>query len=122
MRAIAADYKDEYQKLVDDYGFSKEQMLVVLKAYQLLTMDNERCKDELKNGWLGKSYMIAPKIFHKAITISTDDLVRTCCLFWEFSNDQKNVRLSKMGKAFVEENKNLFVAAKEIIVGVSELQ
>lgn len=118
-RARNADYCDAYKALPEKYGYTKEQMLVLLKVYGLYVADRESGMIEGDCGVAATCYEILPSVFHRQVpVIYTEVLVGSHQAFWEPVNGGQ--RLSEEGRAFVEDAPKLLDAATCILPGVVE--
>jgi hypothetical protein len=64
MRSRSADFEGAVKELQYSYGYTKQEMLVLIKAYETYRSDISSGKLERESGWLEASYDIAPAIFH----------------------------------------------------------
>lgn len=116
-RARNADYCDAYDALPEKYGYTKEQMLVLLKVYGKYVADKESGKSVC--GIAAACYEILSSVFHRQVpVIYTDDLVESHQAFWESVNG--GIRLSEEGRAFVKDTPKLLESATCILPGVVE--
>ena len=119
-RARNAGYCDAYDALPDKHGYTREQMLIVLKAYERYLDDVKAGKDEDVCGLVDDFYDIGPGVFHTSgITVRTTDLVDVCPEFWDCANG--TIKLSAEGREFVKCSK-LFECAENILGGVTQLR
>lgn len=120
MGACAAAYSKQFGELDDNLGYTKEEMLVFLKAYQD-QKDDAGCY----GGGLPSTYDIGPAVFHASlVTIALMELARKQPEFWERSIDSAkgSVRISRKGISFVESHPELLESAKEAMKGVGHIR
>jgi hypothetical protein len=123
MRSRSADFQDVFKQLACNHGYTKQEMLVLIKAYELYNSDVSSGKSKKDSGWVDPSYDIAPAIFHSSLqTIVIVDLRNKMPEFWESNDNDCRLRLSEIGRAYVEENANLLKSAKGLLGGVSHVR
>lgn len=121
LRARSADYCEAYEALPDNHGYKREQMLIVLKAYEQYLEDEKEEKDEDDRGWLANDYDIGPAVFHMSVkTILVVDLVKIAPEFWDCVNGK--IRLSEAGRSFLKGVPELVKGAKRILCGVGHVR
>lgn len=119
-KAHSADYCDAYDALPDKHGYTREQMLIVLKAYERYLDDVKAGKDEDACGLVDYFYDIGPGVFHMPkMAIYTADIVGINPKFWDCANGK--IKLSAEGREFVRCSK-LFECAENILGGVTQLR
>ena len=119
MRSRSADFQDAFKQLACNHGYTIQEMLVLIKAYELY--NSGKSQDDF--GWLDASYDIAPAIFHTTMqTVSIADLRNKMPDFWESNDKDGRLRLSENGRSYVEENPDLIKAAQSILSGVSHVR
>lgn len=119
-RARNADYCDAYDELPDNHRYTKEQMLIVLKAYERYLDDVKDGKIEDACGLVDEYYDIGPGVFHTPIiTIYPRELVAVNPGFWDCAN---GIKLSAVGQEFVRSSTGLFESAKNILASVTQLR
>lgn len=120
-RARNADYCDAYEALPDNYGYSREQMLIVLKAYERYLEDVKEGMSEDVCGFVDDDYDIGPAVFHSSMsTISVADLVKINPVFWDCTNGK--IKLSEKGRMFVNDSPELLRGARLILCGVGHVR
>ena len=123
MRSRSAAFEDAFKGLQDNHGYTKQEMLVLVKAYELYNSDMTLGRTQDDSGWLDASYDIAPGIFHVVMqTVSIIDLRNKMPEFWESNDKDGRLRLSKNGRLYIEEHPDLVVSAKSILAGVSHVR
>ena len=123
MRSRSADFQDAFEQLQCNFGYAKHEILVLVKAYELYNSDVASGKSQHDSGWLDASYDIAPAIFHARMqTIAIADLRNAKPEFWEANDNDGRLRLSEIGRAYIEENPILLKSAKSILGGVSHVR
>ena len=119
MRSRSADFQDAFKQLVCNHGYTIQEMLVLIKAYELY--NSGKSHDDF--GWLDAFYDIAPGIFHSPLlTIAITDLRDKKPEFWESNDKDGRLRLSEVGRTYIEENANLLKSAKGLLGGVSHVR
>lgn len=119
MRSRSADFQDAFKQLACDHGYTIQEILVLIKAYELY--NSGKSQDDF--GWLDASYDIAPGIFHSPLlTIAITDLRDKKPEFWESNDKDGRLRLSENGRSYVEDNPGLIKAAQSILSGVSHVR
>lgn len=119
MRSRSADFQGAFNQLVCNHGYTIQEMLVLIKAYELY--NSGKSQDDF--GWLDASYDIAPGIFHSPLlTIAITDLRDKKPEFWESNDKDGRLRLSEVGRTYIEENPNLVETSKSILGGVSHVR
>ena len=122
MKARAAAYCDAFTKLDNNLGLTKEEMLILLKAYNQYQQDMSEKKMDDKCGWLVDYYDIGPGVFHEpTVTIWIETLRAKSPEYWNKRVDGK-YRLSKEGCAFVESHSELRESAAMILGGITQLR
>lgn len=120
-RARNADYCDAYKALLNNHGYTREQMLIVLKAYERYLEDAENGKKEDVCGLVAEFYDIGSGVFHTpVITIRPVDIVGINPEFWDCVNGK--IKLSVEGREFIRSSTGLFESAKNILGGVTQLR
>ena len=123
MRPRSAEFEDAFKELQCNYGYTKQEMLVLIKAYEAYNSDISSGKLERESGWLDAFYDIAPGIFHSPLlTVAIVDLRDKVSEFWDVNESDGRLRLSKIGRLYIEENPNLILSAKRILGGVSHVR
>jgi hypothetical protein len=123
MRSRSADFQDVFKQLACNHGYTKQEMLVLIKAYELYNSDVSLGKLKKDSGWVDPSYDIAPGIFHSPLlTIAITDLRDKKPEFWEYNDKDGRLRLSEVGRTYIEENVNLLKSAKGLLGGVSHVR
>lgn len=123
MRSRSADFEGAVKELQYSYGYTKQEMLVLIKAYETYKSDISSGKLERESGWLEASYDIAPAIFHSSLqTIAIIDLYNKMSDFWEADDNNSRLRLSQIGRSYLEENPELISSAERILGGVSHVR
>lgn len=123
MRSRSADFEDAFEQLKCNHGYTKQEMLVLIKAYELYNSDVSSGKSKKESGWLDPSYDIAPAIFHSSLqTIAIIDLYNKMSDFWEANDNNSRLRLSQIGRSYLEENPGLISSARCILGGVSHVR
>ena len=122
MRSRSAEFEDVFEQLQCNHGYTKQEMLVLVKAYELYNSDVSSGKSLDDSGWLDASYDIAPGVFHTSLPkVAIADLRNKMPDFWE-SNKDGRLRLSKNGRLYIEEHPDLVESAKGILAGVSHVR
>ena len=123
MRSRSAAFEDAFKRLQDNHGYTKHEMLVLVKAYESYNSDMALGKSSDDSGWLDVSYDIAPGIFHASMQkVVITDLRDKAPGFWESNDKDGRLRLSKNGRLYIEEHSDLVVSAKSILAGVSHVR
>ena len=123
MRSRSVEFEDAFKELQCNHGYTKQEMLVLIKAYELYNSDISSGKSQDDSGWLDAFYDIAPGIFHTPLlTIAITDLRDKKPEFWESNDKDGRLRLSEDGRSYVEENPDLIKAAQSILSGVSHVR
>ena len=123
MRSRCAEFEDAFVQLLCNHGYTKEEMLVLVKAYELYNSDVSSGKSQDDSGWLDTYYDIVSGIFHTSTrTIAITDLRNKMPDFLEINCKDGRMRLSGIGRSYIEENPGLIKAAKSILGGVSHVR
>ena len=123
MRSRSAAFEDAFKGLQDNHGYTKQEMLVLVKAYELYNSDMALGKKTDDSGWLDASYDLAPGVFHTSLQeIAITDLRNKRPDFWESNDKDGRLRLSKNGRLYIEEHPDLVASAKGILAGVSHVR
>ena len=123
MKSRSADFEEAFENLQCNYDYTKQEMLVITKAYALYNSDISSGKSLDDSGWLDASYDIAPGIFHTPLQLVViKDLRDKAPEYWEINDNNGRFRLSEMGRSFIKEYPNLVESAKWILCGVSHVR
>lgn len=123
MKARNAAFLEEFEGMPNNYGYTKEEMLIVIKAYDVFTADKRDGKPQQECGWLDAAYDIGPGVFRTTLqTIATKCLSSKMSVFWEDNAETGKIRLSEEGLAFVEQNIELVKSAEPLLGGVSHVR
>ena len=123
MRSRSADFQDAFEQLQCNHGYTKEEMLVLVKAYEVYNSDVSSGISEEDSGWVDASYDIAPAIFHTPMQrVVIKDMSNKMSTYWEENAETGKMRLAKDGIAYVAENPELVKSAQPLLAGVSHVR
>ena len=124
MKARNAAFLEEFKKMPNKYGYTKEEMLIVIKAFDVFNADKKEGKPQQECGWLDAAYDIAPGVFHTPLpTIDTKKCLSSkMSMFWEENAETGKIRLSEEGLAFVEKDIELIKSAEPLLGGVCHVR
>lgn len=119
-----AEYRKQYDALIDKHHYTEKEMLVVLKAYQRYENDRADNKSDDECGRLPTGYDISVAVFHDAdpIVVKTKDLAIREPSFWDAPDAFDHVRLSEIGRQFVKGHPDLWDAAQDLLGGVTRFR
>ena len=123
MRSRSADFQDAFEQLQCNHGYTKQEMLVLIKAYESYNSDLTLGKSQDDSGWLDAYYDIAPAIFHTPMqSVVIKDVRNKMPTHWEENAETGRMRLTKCGIAYVAENPELVRLAKPLLAGVNHVR
>lgn len=123
MKARNAAFLEEFKRMPSKYGYTQEEILIVIKAYDVFDADKRDGKPQQECGWLDATYDIGPGVFRTPLqTIATRCLSSKMSVFWEENSETGKIRLSEEGLAFVEQNIELVKSAEPLLGGVSHVR
>ena len=123
-RNSRAEYRKQYNALIDKHHYSAKEMLVVLKAYWQYEKDCADNKSDDECGWLPTGYDFSAGVFHDAemIPVKMKDLALKEQDFWDEPDSRGHVRLSEIGRQFVKDHSDLWNAAQDLLGGVTRFR
>jgi len=123
MRSRSADFLNAFKQLKCNHGYTKQEMLVLIKAYESYNSDVSSGKSQDDSGWLDAFYDIAPGIFHSPVqSIVIEDMRNKMPTYWEKNDETGRIRLAKDGIAYVAENPELVKSAQPLLAGVNHVR
>lgn len=122
MRAIGTNYKEAFGKIESNYGYTIEEMLVVIKAFEVYRADSSSGKSSAEVGWLDEFYDVPGVPFQKTmLTVYPRKLQEIAPELWEEGINGK-IRLSAEGLSFLEKEAELVESASQIVRAVTQIR
>ena len=123
MKTRNADFLDAFETMHDTCGYTKYELLVVVKAYDVFLADKNAGKSRQDCGWLDSDYDIASGVFHEPLRmIFVANLYQKMTEHWEQDNVTGRFRLSEDGLEFIADNPKLIKSAKQLLGGVNHIR